>query len=229
MPAAVAEKIAEGIRALLQSKHPPRLIILDDAFQHRHVQGKLRLLLTTWEAPFFSDYLLPAGNLREARSGYRRADMLVVTKCPAELTNKEKEQFLQRMGVHDRPVFFSAVDYGQPVNAIGEELPPTVNKVGLITGIANAGNLKQKLLGEFELEHHWQYGDHHRYSREEIRPLEETDLPVITTEKDWARLRELVSDELAARLYRWPIRTKILFGQQAEFIKLIKNKLELAN
>ena len=227
LKAAVAEKRARGIEMLLGTSDPPELIILDDAFQHRHVKPKVNLLLTTWQKPFFRDYLLPAGDLRESRAGHHRADILVVTKFPANLEEKDRRDFLLQMGIRDRPVFFSGIEYSEPVNARGEKLPRGTGEVNLLTGIADAQSIKERLIREYRLQHHWQYGDHHHFVQKEIEALEAATLPILTTEKDWARLRDRISKDLAGRLYRWPIQTVIRFGQEAEFIELITQKLDL--
>src|SRR5690606_22742264 len=91
------------------------VILLDDAFQHRRVRPTLNILLTDFNKPFFTDYLLPAGRLREARVGASRADLIVVTKCPNTITNDQMlsiESEIKRYG--DRPVYFCVVHYSEP-------------------------------------------------------------------------------------------------------------------
>ena len=121
IPAAVAEKRVEGIKAVLEQSSPG-VIILDDAFQHRYVRGKCNVLLTTWQQPFFRDYLLPAGDLRESRTGQERADIIVVTKCPPGLSDAERREFQTEIKAARGRVFFSCIEYARPVNAEGMEL-----------------------------------------------------------------------------------------------------------
>lgn len=218
---AVAEKRVLGIQALLE-EDPPEVIILDDAFQHRYVDADLNILLTTWAEPFFLDQLLPAGNLRENRKAKNRAEIIIVTKCPSEISQAQRAYFIKRLKPDGQVIFFSALDYGPLKNEDGELLPDHCSKVNLLTGIANPKPLVQKLHSQFELNEHWEYADHHRFTSSEIQQLEASELPIITTEKDWARLKLLVSSDLSKRIYPWPIQMKILFDQEQELMDQIK-------
>lgn len=216
--AAVAEKRAVGIKAVSASGDVG-VIVLDDAFQHRHVSGDLNILLTTWQQPYFKDHLLPAGNLRESLSGRTRADVFVVTKCPETLDRKESERFREQLKPGSKPVFFSCIDYDIPLNGLDEKLPLDGRRVNLVTGIAGAQTLVEKVKSHFDLVKHWNYGDHHQFTDVDIDRFEASSHEIITTEKDWSRLKNRVSDDLARRLYRWPISMKILFGEQEEFMR----------
>jgi len=91
---AVDEDRNHGIQELRSSDDSPEVILLDDAFQHRKVKAGLNILLTTYKQPYFKDFALPTGNLREPRTGAHRADIIVITKCPNILTKDEKNHFL---------------------------------------------------------------------------------------------------------------------------------------
>jgi tetraacyldisaccharide 4'-kinase len=80
----VGEDRAYAIPMLLQELENTNAVIMDDAYQHRSVIPGLSILLTEYSNPFFNDdLLLPAGRLREAKSGANRADVVVVTKVSA--------------------------------------------------------------------------------------------------------------------------------------------------
>jgi tetraacyldisaccharide 4'-kinase len=220
LKAAVAEKRAEGVKALIEAKKPG-VIVLDDAFQHRYVKGDLNILLTTWQQPYFRDYLLPAGNLREGAQAIKRADLIVVTKCPGSLKKDESTSFSKQLKAGDTPVFFATVEYAQLVNGAGEELTPDGRKVNLITGIAYSKGLVEKLSTQFSMVKHWNFRDHHNFSEDELSQFEASKHSIITTEKDWSRLKDRVSEDLARRIYRWPIVMKILFDEEARFMREI--------
>ena len=219
--AAVAEKRTMGIEAVIASGKVG-VIVLDDAFQHRHVSGDLNILLTTWQQPYFEDFLLPVGNLRESISGRKRADIILVTKCPESIDRAESRRFKERLKPGSRPVFFSCIKYDTPVNAFDEELPLDGRKINLITGIAGPEILVKKSKAHFDLVEHWDFGDHHQFTKEEIARFEASRNDIITTEKDWSRLKNRISEDLAHRLYRWPISMKILFDEEEEFIREVR-------
>ena len=102
---AVCENRVYGVQQILKEKPETSLIILDDAFQHRRIQPKVSLLLSTYEKPYFKDWMLPAGNLREARIGANRSDAIVLTKCP--------ENF-EKINQKNKPVFYAQSKYTNP-------------------------------------------------------------------------------------------------------------------
>src|SRR5690606_39715754 len=67
----------------------PEVILLDDAFQHRKVKAGLNILLTSYGNLYTSDWILPAGNLRESVKGAKRAEIIVVTRSEERRVGKE--------------------------------------------------------------------------------------------------------------------------------------------
>ena len=176
-------------------------IILDDAFQHRKVKADFNILLTTYSNPYFNDYVLPTGNLREPRSGAKRADIIVVTKCPENISDSEKEKIIRKINPLNRQkVFFSWIGYGVITSEVMAQ-----DVFTLVTGIANpkplVAYLKRKNLN-FE---HLQFKDHHSFSISEIENLKSKEL-IITTEKDYMRLKEHINKD---RLFFLPIEINI--------------------
>ena len=103
-----------GIEQLMTLENAPEVILLDDAFQHRKVKAGFNILLTTYEDPYFKDFVLPTGNLREPRVGANRANIIVVTKCPDNLQETEKKLFLKRINPDENQyVFFSSIAYAE--------------------------------------------------------------------------------------------------------------------
>lgn len=207
---AVCEDRVKGIN-LLKDNHD--LILLDDAFQHRSVQPGLSVLLFEYQKLLSPQFLLPAGNLREPFYGYKRADLLMVTKGPEHLKEVErskcKEQFNPKP---NQEVIFSYITYGNLNHIFSEETRScgTLNKeteVFLLTGIANPLPLINHLKGYSDNIHHHDYPDHHRYSKQNIENLVKAfntsrgkEKIIITTEKDAQRLLDITFKELLLNL-----------------------------
>jgi len=191
---AVGEDRAYAIPNILHQLPDTRVLVLDDALQQRSIRPNLMIMLTAHERPFFNDYLLPFGRLRESRSGARRADIIVVTKCPDELSDvqqRETEKRIRRYAPTSH-VFFSAIRYGNPVAA--RPGPGVAEKIVLVTGIANAEPLRRYCAKRFTLLRHFSFADHHHFSQADLAAIEEyckhqgTPVSLITTEKDLMRL-----------------------------------------
>ena len=191
---AVGEDRVFAIPHILQLHPAPDVILLDDAFQHRSVASQLSILVTDYTSPFYEDFTLPSGNLREARIGAKRSDIVAVTKCPLEtslekLDNVEKAIRRYAPGV---PVFFTGLQYGNPV-AFGSETRLS-SEVVLVTGIANSRPMQEYIASRFTILRHFTFRDHHRYSVTEVQAIQdfcrrmEKPVSIITTEKDMVKL-----------------------------------------
>lgn len=230
---AVGEERALAIPTLLNEPEPPQVILLDDAFQHRSVVPQLSILLTDYSKPFYQDYLMPFGRLREARNGAARADAIVVTKCDSTVELRAEMDRKVKSYAGNKPVFFSglkycpAVPFGQ-INNVGK-------KVLLVTGIANPKPLVKYVTAHFEMVKHVHLPDHHHYTAADIQRIESALSAtkadsIVTTEKDWVKLK---SDELINAMDRqkWfylPIETDFIncgseFDAMVEH--LVKNRL----
>ncbi|WP_066831172.1 tetraacyldisaccharide 4'-kinase [Rufibacter ruber] len=159
---AVCERRAAGIQQLLQLFPDLELILLDDAFQHRAVKAKVNLLLTDYGRLFTKDFLLPVGLLREPKAGAGRADAVVVTKCPAALSNQQQQAITAQIALYTRsstPIFFSYIQYA-PAVPIGAAAT-LGKKLVLVTGIANAQPLLDYLKKQgHDVVHHFEWADH---------------------------------------------------------------------
>ncbi|TPE45795.1 tetraacyldisaccharide 4'-kinase [Pontibacter mangrovi] len=197
---AVCEDRVKGIEQLQELVPNLQVVVLDDAMQHRPVQPSLNILITDYNRPFYVDYVLPAGRLREPRSGARRADVVIVSKCPVGIGQQERERILaqvQRYALPNTPVFFSTFAYGSPV-AIGDAASFSKKKIVLLTGIANAEPLKVYLQEQgYTILEHLDFPDHHQYTRLDIDKLADllqrpafSGASVITTRKDAVKLTD---------------------------------------
>ena len=190
--------------ANLREKTDANVFILDDAFQHRKVKGGFNILLTKYGDLYKKDFILPAGNLRESRAGANRADIIVVTKCPLQISNEEMGEIkrLLRIKKHQK-LFFAGIDYATKVCSEDNELELDELKgpVTLVTGIANPKPLLEYLNKEKVSFNHLKFKDHHSFSDKEIQKLAAEPL-IITTEKDYMRLKDQLSN-----IYYLPIET----------------------
>ncbi len=191
----------------IESKLEVDLVILDDAFQHRRLSPLYSILLTTYSQLYTEDYYFPAGNLRDHKSSGKRAQMVVVTKAPENLSETELEDLKKRLKVLPHQSFFtSSLQYSDSLIGLSntmslEELKK--NPFCLVTGIANPKPLLNylKAMGcEFT---HKKYRDHHSYSDKDLAELNEEAL-VITTQKDFVKLGSLLS-----KVYYLPVSHKI--------------------
>ncbi|MCC5915983.1 MAG: tetraacyldisaccharide 4'-kinase [Cryomorphaceae bacterium] len=171
----------------LKINHPNlRRVILDDAFQHRWVCPDKVYLLSTYSNPFFEDDLLPYGNLRESRHGAKRADVIVFTKCPAQLSNADKKPFMQKTKRYSNAeVRFCGLQYSPWKRVWGNAENP--NSVLLVTGIANASPLLSHLEENGVDFIHLEFPDHHKFTPNDVDKIKKNPV-VLTTEKDWIRL-----------------------------------------
>lgn len=97
VPVAVGERRIEAIPQLLHDKPETQAIILDDAFQHRAILAGLNILLTEYNNLFVHDFYLPTGDLRDLKSSYIRAEIIVVTKCKQNLSEEEKKKIIKEI------------------------------------------------------------------------------------------------------------------------------------
>jgi tetraacyldisaccharide 4'-kinase len=224
---AVDANRVEGITNLI-SKNKPEVVLLDDAFQHRKVKGSLSILLTKYSDLFVDDFLLPTGNLRESSRGADRANVILVTKCPENLSRKEQDSLKLKLGKFNKKVFFTSISYADNILGSKEILTSElINfEVLLITGIANPKPLTNYLKSLNVNFQHLEYADHHHFSDEEINEIRQkfhkmsSSKIILTTEKDYVRLMYKIDE-----LYYLPIETSFLNKENSAFNTVIKNHL----
>jgi len=210
---AVCESRQEGIERLLENPHF-KYIILDDAFQHRKVQAGTNLLLTSYDKLYTQDFLLPVGSLRDIRSRARKAQIIIVTKCP-ELTQAEQEKIIQQLKpLPSQKVYFTSIAYSDRVysHEDSQALKDFIaTPFTLVTGIANPTPLVDFLEKQGASFEHLAYSDHHHFSNRELEFLRQKER-ILTTEKDYVRLEGALST-----LYYLPIETQFLNDQRLIF------------
>ena len=192
---AVSESRIKGAEKLLALKNKPSVILLDDAYQHRYINRNINILLMDFNKPFWKDLVLPAGDLREFHLGRKRADIIIITKCPEDLTENVKKQFIKKVKpLASQQVFFSKIVYGNMLPFHGGEFQlPDI--IVLVTGIANSNPLVERCQ-KFSKVKHLEFNDHYDYKVEDIKRIHqifdkfaEDNKIILTTEKDFVRLK----------------------------------------
>ncbi|MCF0193743.1 MAG: tetraacyldisaccharide 4'-kinase [Bacteroidaceae bacterium] len=234
---AVDENRVRGIRTLMQDAKPD-VIILDDAFQHRYVRPGKNILLIDYNRPPFSDRLLPSGRLRESFDGRKRADMVIVTKCPSSLSPIDYRVFEEQLRLMPfQKLFFTSMVYAdlQPLFTDAPQLPlkklRDYDRALLITGIANPDRLHQDLIPLCQRITLLSYPDHHAFTPSDVERINTIfhDLPaderiIITTSKDAMRLRlvaQSLSEEVRQAIHVLPMQVRFLRDEQRTFQRII--------
>ena len=216
---AVDKKRKRGIKKLINIG--VNMVILDDAFQHRKVIPTYSILLSDYSNLYFNDYLLPRGNLRESKSGYKRADTIIITKCPENLSENNRQHLIQKINLkYNQHIFFSKIKYSNVLfsenNSINISKLSKQN-VDVITGIVNSENLIKHLEDKGLLINHLKYPDHYNYKGKDISKIKGNF--VITTEKDYAKLRKFNLENL----YYLPISMEV--SSEKTLLEKIEEKI----
>lgn len=235
---AVDENRPDGIRRLTtdNATADTGAVILDDAFQHRHVKPGLNILLTDYNRPFFSDCLLPAGRLREPADGKRRANIVIVTKCPKTLKPMDFRVLAKQLSLYPyQSLYFTTLSYGTPYplfsgdegenTSAKEQLSLSRQHVLLLTGIAAPQEMAADVSRKCKHLETLFFADHHAFTDADIQQINKAfdtlPLPrvIITTEKDASRLRlsDGLSDDARRHLYVQPVKVAFLNGQEETF------------
>lgn len=233
LPVAVGEERIVAIPQLLHDRPETQVIILDDAFQHRTVRAGLNILLTDYNNLFTRDFYLPTGDLRDLKSSYTRAEVIVVTKCRKDLDETEKKKIIREIRpVPGQQVFFTCIDYSRPYHIITREergLESTVD-ILLVTGIANPRPLKKMLEDYSNTYQMLQYADHHIFTIDDLQEIRRTfdkltatDKVILTTEKDAVRLLKFSEEIRELPLYVVPVRHRFLFDEGPVFDKRVSD------
>ena len=228
---AVGEERVVAIPQLLHDKPDTRVILLDDAFQHRWVKAGFNILLTDYNNLFTRDWFLPTGDLRDQPKSAKRANIIVVTKCPPDLSLSEKSQLAREISpAASQNIFFSSISYGTPYQLVTRESwqPGRETEVLLVTGIANPGPLKKYLEEKFNGYDELAYSDHHiftiddlNYILKKFNQIQAASKILLTTEKDAVRLQKFSQELTDVPFYVMPIQPVILFHEENQFTQFI--------
>lgn len=231
-PMAVCENRAVGIQEMLRVHPEIELFILDDALQHLRIKGTFNILLSTFQNPYFRDWVLPAGRLREfAALGIKRAQVCVFTKCP-ETPNKSVMNAYAARFSSSKNTYFSAFEYvsWQALSACA--LPEKITQIFLVTGIANPKPLEVYLSDRFAVEL-LSFPDHHVFEEKDIARVskifanfEASSTVVLSTEKDAVKLKgfDTILNNTKMPWYCIPVRVKM--NKEQQLLQEIKNYVD---
>lgn len=219
---AVDAKRVNGVRRILEEKPQTEVIVLDDAFQHLAFQGGLYVLLTTYDDPYFNDFILPTGNLRESRKGAKRADIIVITKCPKDLSPAQQKNITQQLHLKQGQLsFFTYIDFSKIAYSKSDSVEVTQliqENFIMVAGIAKPQSFFDHLKKEDTT--CLTFPDHHHFSPADIELILKTAAgrSIITTEKDYVRLNGLLPER---QLFYLPIQTAFLNHSEAFDTKIL--------
>ena len=212
-----------GIEQLLAQKDKPDVILLDDAFQHRKVKAGFYILLTSYGELFSDDFILPTGNLRESRSGAKRANVVIVTKCPSVLSPENQIEIRKRLKLsNNQDLYFTFIEYDDFVFGVNQKIDVSQiekNPKALVAGIAKPQPFFDYLQNEMDV--CLTFPDHHNFNDKDILEIKKLakNNKIITTEKDFVRLKGSLPNE---QLFYLPIKSAFLSGSE-NFNKTILN------
>ena len=239
----------KGRRCIHKDFPKADLILLDDAFQHRKVKAGVNIVLVDYSRQIFKDHLMPLGKLRDLPERIAAADIVIVSKCPKHMDGWEKSNWAQALGLNGydaaecsgtrrngkkQHLFFTTISYDTP-QAIFPEGDPRylyAQRLILFTGIANDAPLARFLSGTYKIVKHFNFPDHHKFSRGDIMAIRDAGdaFPtsvIMTTEKDCQRVRDskAVPESLKQRLFYAPIKTEFLRPEDKERFDIVLKEL----
>lgn len=211
----------EGVKKIKALVPKTQMVLLDDAFQHRKIKAGFYIVLTAYNDLYFNDLVLPAGNLREPKSGVKRADVVVVTKCPNNLSEREMQQIKSRIDLENHKIFFSTIKYHHSVTNNVEEIQVNHlnNNFIAVAGIAKPEYFFQHL--NCHKNDCLTFSDHHFFSENELKNilLKANGRKIITTEKDYMRLQHLLPIN---QLFYLPIKMTFIADENIFCEELLK-------
>ena len=239
---AVDEKRVHVVNKLKEFIPNLQVVVLDDAFQHRYIQQGLSILLTDYNNLYSRDIMLPAGELREWRSGSRRANIIIVTKCPVDIKPMEMRVVEMELKPEtNQHLFFSSFTYDEIIPVFPELAPElwTYSKmkendtnVLLVAGIVSPQPIVEYLKNFVTRVETLFYSDHHVFTAKDFNQITKifnafssSNKIILVTEKDAARLQlnPFFPEMLKSRTFALPISVHILHDQETLFIQKIKN------
>lgn len=232
----VCERRIEAIPQLLQDIPDLEAVILDDAFQHRAIKAGLNIVLTEYANLYPHDFFFPTGDLRDRKASVKRADVIVVTKCPIDIWEDKRQKVLGLLSpLPNQFVYFTSITYGIPYHITDKSQRTITNtdEILLVCGIANPKPIKEYLLKHAATYYQRNFSDHHIFTIDDLKDIkarfkkiEAAQKFIITTEKDAVRLSKFSDhlDELP--LYVLPIKHRFLFNEGEEFNRLVLSYID---
>jgi tetraacyldisaccharide 4'-kinase len=236
IPVFVGEDRVGATQKIQQIFPDLQLLILDDAFQHRKLNPDFRIVLTPYSSPFSKDYLLPMGRLRESRAGAKRSDVVVVTKCPADLSQDEKIKLAGELAPYlnsEADLFFSSLTYGKPYQVSGPKQTDFTAVIAL-AGLADNAPFFTYCKQAFAVVDTFSFSDHYAYKPEDAGQILEVlgqeigqHAVLLTTEKDAVKLKSLAATEMWSKIpiFALPIQVALDPSQEVQLLQRIRKNL----
>lgn len=236
IPVFVGEDRVGAMQKIQQIRPELQLLILDDAFQHRKLNPDFRIVLTPYSSPFSQDYLLPMGRLRESRAGAKRADVVVVTKCPSELSQDEKNKLAEDLAPYldsEADLFFSSLTYGSPYQVAGPK-QTEITEVIALSGLADNAPFFAYCRKLYAVVDSFSFPDHYAYRPEDATRILEVlgqekgkNAVLLTTEKDAVKLKSLAATEMWSKIsiFALPIQVALDPIQEAKLLQRLRKNL----
>ncbi len=236
IPVFVGEDRVGATQKIQQLWPDLQLLILDDAYQHRKLNADFRMLLTPYTTPFSNDHLLPMGRLRESRSRAKRADVVVVTKCPAELSQDKKNKLAEDLVPYlnsEADLFFSSLTYGSPYQVAGPK-QTEITEVIALAGLADNAPFFAFCRQQFALIDSFSFPDHYAYRHADAARILEVlgqekakNAVLLTTEKDAVKLKSLAATEMWSKIsiFALPIQVALDPIQEAKLLQRLRKNL----
>ena len=229
----VGEERLVAIPQLLHDRPQTKVIILDDAFQHRQVKAGLNILLTEYANLYSRDFLLPAGDLRDIKLSADRAEIIIVTKCKHNLSLEEKRLITRELKLTaSQQIFFTKIVYTNPYHLFTKKETNIIESsaILLVCGIANPKPLKDFLTASFNSYDMLRFPDHHIFNIDDLKEIkshfhdiQSDNKIIITTEKDGVRLTKFENELRDFPLYVLPIQHEFIFDDADKFNKIVFN------
>lgn len=212
---AVSENRVHGIEKTIEKIKDIQMFVLDDAFQHRKLKCKLNIILSKFSRPYYNDFVIPSGNLREPKSGIKRAQIIIISKCPYDLNKTNRQEIIKKINpLPYQKVFFTTIDYNECLvgknNIMINDLIDS--PILLVTGIADSSELEKYLNKKKIIFDHLRFDDHHNYSLNDINLIKSKSIgkKVVTTKKDYYKI---IAIESIKNIYCIDISIKFLAGK----------------
>ena len=233
----------KAARCLYKDMPKADIIVLDDAFQHRALKPDFSAVLIDYNRPVFKDHLMPIGRLRDLPSRLSAADALIVTKCPTYIDDEQRAAWAADLGLKEfdpqtcegvrsngkrQTIFFTYINYDTPqaVYPEGDTRYLYAKRLILFSGIANDAPLRHFLCGEYKIVKHFNFPDHHKFTRSDIYSIRNASdtyptSVIMTTEKDCQRVRDckFVPGSLKDRMFHIPIKVGFLGDEDRNIFK----------
>ena len=236
IPVFVGEDRVGATQKIKKLRPELQLLILDDAFQHRKLNPDFRIVLTPYTSPFSKDYLLPMGRLRESRVGAKRAELVVVTKCPANLSQEDKNKLAKELAPYLNPeadLFFSTLNYGRPYQLAGPSQTDFKTVIAL-AGLADNGPFLAYCKQQYEVIDTFSFPDHYAYKPEDAARILEAlgqakgkNAVLLTTEKDAVKLKSLAATKIWSKIsiFALPIQVALDPKQEEQLLQRLRKNL----